>query len=199
MKPIRILFAGVLVALLAAPAFAGKLSLNTLSNYINGLAKVRAEFTQINPDGTISTGTIYISRPFKARFEYNPPEDALVVVGGLKVAIFDGKSNLGPETYPLKQTPLNLILARNVNLARSGMVLDHGYDGTATTVTAQDPDHPEYGTIQMMFTDPAELRQWVITDQAGDQTTVILGRLEKAPDLSDILFSIETEVAKRNR
>lgn len=199
MKSLRLLIIAVLVALMALPAFADKLSLNELSGYLNSLKNVRAEFTQINADGTISTGTIYISRPYKARFEYNPPAEALVVVGGLQVAIFDGKSNTAPEQYPLKQTPLNLILARNVNLAATGMVIGHSYDGTTTTVTAQDPERPEIGTIQLMFTDPPELRQWVITNEAGEQTTVILGRLEAVPSLNGRLFSVTAEIDRRTR
>ena len=62
------------------------------------------------------------------------------MAGGQQVGIFDGKSNLkNAERYPLKRTPLNLILERNVNLARRNMVVGHDFDGTATIVTAQDP------------------------------------------------------------
>jgi outer membrane lipoprotein-sorting protein len=196
----RFLLAPVLLAAMAMPAWAEKISLNALSRYINGLSKVETSFTQINADGTISTGTIYISRPYKARFEYNPPEEALVVVGSQRVAIFDGRSNTGPEQYPLKQTPLNLILGRNVNLGTANMVLGHEFDGTATSVLAQDPEHPEYGTIELMFTGPVvELRQWVITDSAGDKTTVILGQFEENPSLKLSLFSIDAEIRKRQR
>ena len=39
------------------------------------------------------------------------------------------------------------------------MVIGHDSDGTTTTVLAQDPKHPEYGTIQLFFTDnPVALR-----------------------------------------
>ena len=66
------------------------------------------------------------------------------------------------------------------------MVVGHSYDGTATTVTAQDPDHPEYGNIRLMFTDdPVELRQWVITDGSGAETAVILGEVRTGCELPD--------------
>jgi len=80
------------------------------------------------------------------------------------------------------------------------MVVGHSYDGTATTVTAQDPDHPEYGNIQLKFTDsPVELRQWVINDEGGNSTTVILGELRQGGSLGDGLFNIDlaTERPKR--
>ncbi len=177
----------------AMPAAAQQLSLNALSNYLNQLTSAEATFTQINADGTISTGTLYIRRPGKVRFEYNPPEQALVMANNGAVVVFDRKLGGDPESYPLNRTPLGLILARNVDLGRANMVVAHGYDGTATTVTAQDPDNPEYGSIQLKFTDnPVELRQWVITDDGGGQTTVVLGALDRK-QLPNSLFNIEEE------
>lgn len=177
----------------ALPAQAQQLSLGALSNYLNQLTSAEGSFTQINADETISTGTLYLRRPGKVRFEYNPPEKALVMANNGTVVVFDRKLNSEPNTYPLNRTPLGLILARNVDLTRANMVVAHGYDGTATTVTAQDPENPEYGSIELKFTDdPVELRQWVITDDGGSQTTVVLGALERK-QLADRLFNIEME------
>lgn len=195
----RVLIAAALVLATALPTFAAdKLSLGAISSYLNQMSTAKAEFTQINADGTISTGTIFIKRPGRARFEYNPPEKTLVLASAGQLAIFDEKSNTGPEQYPLAKTPLNLILARNVNLSQNGMVVGHKFDGTATTVTAQDPAHPEYGNIQLMFTgQPTELRQWIITDNTGQKTTVILGELTKGAAMSDRQFSIVAEGERR--
>lgn len=191
---------GVVFALLAlaGPAAAQKLPLAELSRYLNGLGVVEAEFTQINSDGTISLGTLRISRPGKVRFEYAPPDRSLVVSDGNQVAIFDGKSNTLPELYPTRRTPLNLILAPQVNLGQDKMVTRHVEDGATTRVRAQDPQYPEYGTIEMVFSaSPTELRQWVITDSTGGQTTVILGEMRKGARLNSDLFSIDAELRKR--
>ena len=78
------------------------------------------------------------------------------------------------------------------------MVVGHDFDGTATIVTAQDPEHPEYGNIQLKFTaNPVELRQWIVTDGQGAKTTVILGKLTKVNDLSSTLFNITYEEGQR--
>ena len=93
---------------------------------------------------------------------------------------------------------MHLILARNVDLARARLLVGHVEDGTATKVTAQDPEKPEYGTIDLIFTaDPITLRQWVITDDLGQQTTVVLGELIDVGDYPTSLFSIDTETEKR--
>jgi outer membrane lipoprotein-sorting protein len=170
---------------------AQQLPLGQISGYLNKLQTAKGEFTQINDDGSISTGTIYIKRPGRVRFEYNPPESSLVVAGSNTVVIYDKKSNQPAETYPLDRTPLSIILARNVDLGQARMVTGHSFDGTATVVTAQDPANPEYGNIQLKFTgNPVELRQWIINDGNGSQTTVILGDLAKGGNLSNRLFDV---------
>ncbi len=189
------------LALLAASsaAFADKIPLRALSAYLNDLVTAETDFTQVNADGSIATGKLYIKRPGRVRFEYAPPDRSLVLASSGSVAIFDAKSNQPPEQYPLRRTPLNLILARNVDLGGASMVLGHVEDGNATRVRAQDPEHPEYGTIDLMFTDdPVTLRQWVITDDLGHQTTVILGELATGADYPPSLFSIDGEAQKRS-
>ncbi len=196
-----LLFAGAATLIPATAARAAQIPLSRLSGYMNALVTAKAGFTQINPDGTISTGTLYLQRPGRARFEYDPPEDALVMAGGGQVAVFDGKSNLGrPEQYPLARTPLSIILESNVDLARRNMVVGHTFDGTATTVIAQDPRHPEYGRIELKFTDnPVALRQWVVVDGSGARTTIILNGMETGESLSASLFNITLEEQRRLR
>ena len=189
----------LIAGLAAGRSEAQQISLAEISRYFNEeLVTAEGEFTQINPDGTISTGTIYIKRPGRVRFEYNPPEESIVMAAGGSLAIFDPRSNTRPERYPLSETPLSIILARNVDLTRARMVTNHTSDGTTTTVTAQDPDHPEYGNIRLIFTgNPTELRQWVITDDLGEQTTVILGDLKKGGRIPESRFNILAELRRR--
>ncbi|MFA7433329.1 MAG: outer membrane lipoprotein carrier protein LolA [Gemmobacter sp.] len=194
----RILAPLALALALALPVKADPIPLAELSRYLNGLGTVESPFTQVNPDGSIATGTVRISRPGRVRFEYAPPDRTLVLADGQQVAIFDPKSNQPPEAYPLRRTPLNLILARDVNLSQALMVVGHREDGTTTRVTAQDPEYPEYGTIEMVFTAaPTELRQWVITDDAGGQTTLILGDMRKGGSLNNSMFDIRLEAQRR--
>ena len=185
---------------LGVPASAAPIALGDLSKYLNGLSTVVSDFTQVNADGTIATGKLFIRRPGRMRFEYSKPDKTLVLASGGQVAIFDTKSNQPPEQYPLARTPLNLILAARIDLGQARMVVGHGEDGKLTVVTAQDPDHPEYGTIALGFTaNPVALRQWVVTDQAGAQTIVLLEDLRVGGTYPPSLFSIQSEVAKNTR
>lgn len=197
-RPLRPALA--LAACLAStlPALAAPIPLSELSRYINSLSKAQTDFVQVNADGSKSNGTLYISRPGRARFEYAPPEKTVVIAGGGMVAIFDGKSNQPPEQYPLRRTPLNLVLAPQVNLGQAKMVIgQREVDGT-TRVLAQDPEHPEYGTIELVFSpNPTTLKAWIITDEAGNETEVELGPLVEAESFPMSLFDINLQKPKR--
>lgn len=180
------------------PLQAAEVSLDKLSSYINDLTTAEARFVQTNADGSTSKGRIILQRPGRARFEYDAPNRNLVLASGNMVAIFDAKSNQAPEQYPLPRTPLNLILAANVDLTTARMVVDHGeVDGT-THVLAQDPKHPDYGTIELIFNEnPVALTQWIITDDVGNQTTVALQPFKTGGTYPITTFSIPDEAERR--
>lgn len=197
MKFSSLALAPVLALAMAFPALAEKIPLNEISRYLNAMKTAQADFTQVNGDGSISTGTVFIHRPNRVRFEYKG-NNTLVLASAGQVAVFDGKSRSGPQQYPLSKTPLSLILAPNVNLAQARMVTGYTEKKNTTIVTAQDPQHPEYGNIQMVFTaNPTQLRQWVVTDDAGKRTTVILGEMTQGVTIPPSKFAIASEVARR--
>ena len=196
----RLLLAPVLLALMAAPALAEKLSLQAISGYLNGLTSAEAPFTQVNPDGSTSAGRLFLKRPHRMRLEYAPPEKTLVLAAAGSVAIFDGKSNSSADQYPISKTPLSLILTPKVNLSQAKMVVAHGEEGGMTYVTAQDPKRPEYGRITLFFSsNPIELRQWIVTDETGSETLVKFGGLATGKSYPLDFFSIEAAQRKNNR
>lgn len=197
---IRTLFALVFLApaMLVGPATAAPISLTEISRYFNSFRTAEADFTQVNPDGTLSTGRLMIYRPGRIRFEYAAPDQTLVLATAGSVNIFDARSNAGPTTYPLARTPLALILDDTVNLSRDRMVVRHFEDGPTTSIVAQDPEHPEFGNIRLVFSaTPTELRQWIVTDDTGAETTVILGTLRTGISLGSLLFSLDLEMQRR--
>ncbi|MBI1173019.1 outer membrane lipoprotein carrier protein LolA [bacterium] len=180
-------------------AQAAEVPLDQLSAYINGLTTAEARFVQTNADGSVAQGRIILQRPGRARFEYDPPDRNLVLASSNTVAIFDAKSNQPPEQYPLARTPLNLILAANVDLTTAKMVVDHAEVDGATHVLAQDPKHPDYGMIELVFSeDPVALTKWIITDDVGNQTSVELSSFKLGETYPISTFSIDAETERRH-
>lgn len=189
----------ILCMVLASPVAAEKISLNEISSYFNAMTTAEAQFSQITDTGETSTGRLFIRRPGRIRFEYDPPEATLVVVGGGQVAVFDPKSRDEPLRFPLRHSPLNLILEREVDLAQRDMVVAHFEVESQTAVTLQDPENPDYGFIQLIFNDnPVQLHQWVVQDNSGGQTHIILDSLTEGGKLSNMLFNIQHEMRKRS-
>ncbi len=198
MSIFRNLAVAAALAVLGSPVAAEKIALAELSRYLNAMTTAETSFVQTNADGSRSTGKLYIKRPGRARFEYAPPQKSLVMAGSGQVAIFDEKSNQAPEQYPLRRTPLSLILAARVDLGQAKMVVGHREDADTTRVVAQDPKNPEYGTIELVFTaNPTTLRRWIITDDVGNETVVELGEMKTGIDLSSRLFDIRAETSRR--
>jgi outer membrane lipoprotein-sorting protein len=195
----KTLVPAALIALSAAlPGRADEVPLNVLSDYISSIKSVETTFVQTNADGTTAQGRLIIKRPYRMRFEYAPPDETLVLASASTVAVYDRKSNEPPAQYPLKKTPLNLILGPKIDLTTARMVVDHGEEDGLTTVTAQDPKNPEYGSIKLYFTEnPVALKAWTVTDDTGTETHVDLGPLIAGGDYPGELFDISGETARR--
>ncbi|MEO0486494.1 MAG: outer membrane lipoprotein carrier protein LolA [Pseudomonadota bacterium] len=190
----RHVLAGLAAATLAGPALASDaVTLDDINAYLNGLTTAEGRFTQVDADGVTSTGQIWIKRPGRMRFNYDPPVEAMVIAGGGALAVFDPRSDT-PSRYPLRQTPLWLLLERNVDLAGSETLAGFVSDESSATLRAQDPDYAEYGFIDLTFAgSPLALRQWVIHDGAGGQTTVTLDTLETGGRVPNRLFNLIAE------
>jgi outer membrane lipoprotein-sorting protein len=177
----------------AAQQFSGEdmRDLARISNYLNGIATLEGNFVQVGHDGELSEGRFYLRRPGRLRFEYEPPNPALVVADGFWVGVYDTRLDT-LDRYPLGNTPLELLLKERVDLRTEGAVqaIERG-DGLIR-VRAVDPKKPEQGSITMIFADnPLELRQWVVVDAQGLTTTVALSEVRANVKLKPELFVID--------
>ena len=196
----RIFLAGALAALLApalpapAPAQmsgADARDLARISNYLNGVTTLEGNFVQIGHDGELSEGLFYMRRPGRIRFEYEPPNPALIVADGVWVGIYDKRLNT-LDRIPLRSTPLDILLRKRVDLRNDGAVRSIERSPGLIRVTAIDPNAPEQGSITMVFADnPLELRQWIVVDPQGLTTTVALSEMRSNVTLDPNLFFIE--------
>lgn len=188
------------LALLAAPAAAQDArELARISAYLNSISTLAGDFVQIDPDGILSEGRFFMRRPGRIRFEYNEPNPALVIADGTWVGVVDKRYD-SVDRYPLSETPLNLILKRDVDLGAEGAVAGIEVADGQMRVRALDPDAPERGSITMIFTqNPLELRQWIIDDAQGGATTVALSDMRSNVEIAPKEFVIPERSAGTGR
>ncbi|MFL2685201.1 MAG: LolA family protein [Amylibacter sp.] len=189
----------IIISCSSHPSLAERISLNKISDYINGLTTLQADFEQINSDGSIDRGKLYIRRPGRMRLEYTAPNNALVIAGAGSVAIFDDKSKNGPTLFPLKKTPLNLLLKKNVDLSKNEMITEHTANNENTFIVAKDPKRKSQGSIKMVFSNsPVSLQGWTITNQSNQKTKIILDKLDKKTKIPLYLFNISAASKNKN-
>jgi outer membrane lipoprotein-sorting protein len=177
--------------------------LNELSASLAGIDTMDGDFIQYNPDGAQLQGKFYISRPGKVRFQYDPPATISVIADGKSVLVFDKKLQTY-DIWPLSQTPLRLLLDRNLNLATSDRVTRVGVAPDLVEVELQDDTRFSAGTLDLIFDRASyQLRQWTVTDQQGLQTMVALYNVETGQKLAADLFKIDyaaaTNAARENQ
>jgi len=173
-----------------------------LNAYLNGLTRAQARFRQENADGTDTSGTFFLLKPGKMRFEYDPPADSLVIADGTTLAVFDAKSNAGPQRYPQRQTPLSLLSMRSINVTSSRFVRRIDLVEGRALITLFDPEAPENGQMVLIFdTEPMALREWILTDRSGLETHVYLEALDTVTRFETRLFNIAHNITtfQRNR
>lgn len=164
--------------------------------YLEGLTEAKGRFVQTDARGSTSQGAVYLKRPGKARFDYDPPAGLLVVSDGGRVSIANSKLKTF-DSYPLMATPLSLFLARQIRLDRGVMVTRVTRLADGFSITAKDAKKQAEGQITLSFTDaPLRLAGWTVTDAQGQSTRIRLTALEKASGLAPSLFVLENP---RNR
>ncbi len=156
------------------------------SDSLQELHTVTARFTQVDAGGQTTTGTLYLQRPGKARFQYDPPSGLLVVSDGTFVAVSDTRLKTFSE-YPLGRTPLSLLLGREVRLDRADIT---AVDETPNGFSISARGHGEaQGRLTLYFGgEAAALRGWNLVDAQGRETRVRFGPLEPAGRLAPGLF-----------
>lgn len=169
-----------------------KADLDRVSAYLSSLTDMQGNFLQVGPDGSLAEGKFYLRRPGRLRFEYTPPQHMLVVADGTWVAVKDGFS--ATQRYPLGSTPLGILLQKHVDLASEVRVLSVERQPGVLRVKLQDKSGNAPGDLTLVFDEPSlQLRQWVVTDAQGLQTTVALRGIQSGLRADNALFVLKDE------
>lgn len=159
--------------------------------YLQGMGEAKARFVQTDARGANTEGTVFLKRPGKARFAYDPPSGLVVVSNGATVSVADSRLKTF-DAYPLVSTPLSLFLAKTIRLDRGVQVTRVARMSDGFSITARDLKKETAGQITLTFTDaPLALRGWSVTDAQGRATRVALTGLAPAPGLDPSLFVLK--------
>lgn len=158
-----------------------------INDYINSFQSLKAAFNQVSAKGTLTSGTLYISKPGKLRFDYaNNP--LLIVSDGRWLTIKDRQREKGDQ-FPLSATPLRLVVSPQIDLlAETNVIAFDSRDGL-TSVSLQDRKDSMGGYITLIFDEQLnQLQQWIVVDGKDRRTTVQLSNIQTGGKFDPKLF-----------
>jgi outer membrane lipoprotein-sorting protein len=168
-----------------------KKSLNRIEKYLTGLTSVMSDFIQVSPAGDLAAGKFYLMRPGKLRLQYDPPTPILMVTAGDYLVYYD---------YELKQvnyidmddTLIGFLARSEVRFDDTVKVIDLTKASGSLRVTLIQAKRPKDGMLTLEFADnPLSLRNVVITDSAGQKTTMSLNNAKFGIALDEELFKFK--------
>jgi outer membrane lipoprotein carrier protein len=195
------LFAAVLALAFLAPtsltaaAAEGK---ERLDDYLKGLSSLKSSFKQVtfNADRTQmmeASGTLYLQRPGRFRWEYDAPNRQVIVADGKRVYLHDlelAQVSHQSQAKALRGTPALL-------LADGGPIEDHfttkpiesgdGRDWVELTPKAADTDVVR---IELGF-GAKELDSLIMEDSFGQMTRLNFSATQRNPQLDPGLFEVD--------
>ena len=156
--------------------------------WLNGIRTLRARFSQTAPDGGVTQGVAMMQRPGKMRFQYDPPAPFLLVANAGILFFRDEQLNQ-TTNIPLNRTPLGILLADQTTLSGEVTVTKFVRLPGQIQVTMVRTASPGEGSLTLIFADnPLTLRQWIVLDQQGKQTSVSFTNMEIGAPIDPKMF-----------
>jgi outer membrane lipoprotein-sorting protein len=191
-------------AALAAPAPAAlspqdTLELQRIAAYLNGIRTMTAHFQQIANNGGLSTGQVWVARPGRMRFEYEPPNAITLLADSTSVYYWDKQLNQTSK-YDLRSTPAWFFLRDPISFGADVIVTRFEHAGAVARVTVVETEQPDAGSLTLVLSEnPLTLRQWTVVDQQAKTTTVTLSGLQFGMALDPKLFQYQYLFTGSNR
>jgi len=145
--------------------------LQRIAAYLGGIRTMYAKFRQVAAGGGVATGQLWMARPGRMRFEYDPPS-AILLLADMFYVYYVDKELVQMSKVGLKSTPAWLLLRDPITF--TDLIVTRFERGTNTLrLTVVEKTEPDNGSLTMVFSDNT-LQQWSIMDQQRKTTTVSL-------------------------
>ena len=158
---------------------------SAVKEYLKKLNTLEASFIQISSDGDIKRGKIFFNLPGKLRIDYIEPDDLLITSNGFWLTV-QNKKLKQTNNLLLERTPLNLFLNKKFNFEDTSNI-KFTIENDVITLTFYG-DQKETKFQLEFYSNPLRLRKWVIIDEFGNKTSVMLQNIKMDVKLSNKIF-----------
>jgi outer membrane lipoprotein-sorting protein len=162
-------------------------------DYLRGLSNAMGRFAQTDPRGRTTNGAIYLRRPGRARFEYDPPSGLVVAANGFRVAVMDRRLKT-IDAYPLGATPLGILLSSDIRIDKQVAIGGVKRTAAGFSIVASRAGKRNQGQIALEFSfKPLRLMGWTITDPQGGVTRVDLLDFGPSKSMPNAFFELSPD------
>lgn len=167
-------------------------TLARVEKYLNDQRTITADFKQESPDGSSAQGKMYLERPGKMRWQYEPPMPVLMVANGQNFIYYD--SELDQLSYlPIDESLAAFITRKNVSFEDPAVRVINFREGSGSIrFTILQAKRPEDGRMTLEFSDnPLKLTGMELVDSTEQVTKISLSNLSYNTSLEPKLFVFE--------
>jgi len=163
-------------------------TINRLANYMGGFTTIVSDFTQVAPDGSLTSGKFYLKRPGKMRWQYNPPTPVLMIANGREFVYYDYE--LEQVTYvPLDSALVGFLAQDKISFDGKVGITSFEEKESVIRIGLAQHDKPDEGALMIEFSDrPLLIRNMIVTDSNKQITTVSLSNAQFGVKLDKKLF-----------
>lgn len=155
--------------------------------YLQSLDTAKARFLQTSQNGSQLTGTFYLNRPGRLRFEYDDLDD-FIVADSHFIFFYDAELQ-EQSNAPIGQTLADFLLRPDLSLSGDITVTDLRREGGLLQITLAQTADLGAGSITLGFQEnPMWLKKWRVTDSLGNVTEIELFEMQTGISLDKSLF-----------
>ena len=165
-------------------------TLKLIKDYLGDIRTLQARFSQTDYMGEIMTGDLFLKKPGKIRFSYDPPNYLQIISKQQAILIFDPKnSGSGPITYPLSYTPLGFLIKNDL----SSLIGENDKSFELNNLIFLKIRNPQYQLSIEFNKNPVSIIGWEFKNQMGEMIKIRLKDIQKNNYISDEIFKTEKD------
>jgi len=166
-------------------------TIKRVETYLTNLTTIVSNFTQIAPDGSLTSGKFLLKRPGKMRWQYNPPTPILMISNGSSLIYYDYELEQVSYTS-LDSTLISFLAQQPISFTKNVAITELSKEAGVVRISLAQRDKPTEGQLMLEFSDnPLQLRNMVIRDATNQITSVSLEDAKFGTELKDQLFVFE--------
>ena len=181
--------AGLALIVLMLPGLVRADVVGDAEDWFNKISTMQADFIQVASDGSTASGVIHLRRPHQMKIVYDLEEPLILLTTRIWIHV-DRPNDRTVTSYPISETPLSLLLKKEVRLRSDAFTTSSNIENGIVRVLLAKETGEAAGELTLEFTEkPFVLRKWTIRDAADVTTTVTLQNMRFGHQYENRMFA----------